>query len=210
MVQHYTKNFAKIRWLLTSLDAAVLSTLKVRITPLRHLLTVVLSLWYVVQPRRAENKVDAFRRSMTHQAIRACWEKGTTPMLSAVDRLLRKRCAIDLELVEIPSPDGHQIECRLFYNKPRDQLAKEKVLLLDFPGGGFIAMSPQHHADYLSHWAIMLGVPVLSVNYRKAPEFPFPCGFEDAWVSAPQGTYMDARTRPVLFTHHHLILCARS
>jgi acetyl esterase/lipase len=178
-----SKNFQKVRWLLTSLDAATLSTLKVKFGPLRHALTLLLSGYYLFNFRRAENQVEAFRRSCTHHAIRACWEKGSTPVLAAVDKITRKRCSIELELVPIRSPDGHEIECRLFYNKSRDELAKETSVLLDFPGGGFIAMSPQHHADYLSFWAMALGIPVLSVNYRKAPEFPFPCGFEDAWVS---------------------------
>lgn len=178
---HYSNDFARVRWLLTALDAATLSTLKVRIAPLRHALTVILSIYYLINLRRAENQVNAFRRSMTHEAIRACWEKGSTPVLALVDKLVRKRCTIDLELVRIPSPDGHDIECRLFYNKSREELAKETKILLDYPGGGFIAMAPQHHADYLSFWSIALSVPVLSVTYRKAPEYPFPCGFEDAW-----------------------------
>lgn len=109
------------------------------------------------------------------------WEKGSTPVLAAADRLLRKRCAIDLEVVNITSPDGHTIECRLFYNGTREELANEKRLILDIPGGGFISMSPVHHADYLSQWCRTLNVPILAVDYRKAPSFPFPCGFEDSW-----------------------------
>jgi hypothetical protein len=180
---HYSRNFATVRWLLTSLDAATLSVLKVKIAPLRHGLMLLLSVYYLLNFRRAENKVEAFRRSMSHEAIRACWEKGSTPVLAAVDRLMRPRCIVELELVSVRSPDGHDIECRLFYNKPRTSLAQEKAMMLHYPGGGFIAMSPQHHADYLSFWARTLEVPILSVNYRKAPEHPFPCGFEDAWVS---------------------------
>jgi len=178
---HYSASFARIRWLLTSLDAATLSTLKVRWPPLRHALMVALSVYYLIFFRRAENKVDAFRRSMTHESVRSCWEKGTTPVLAFIDRLARKRCQMDLVPLKIRSPDGHDIECKIFFDGSAEELANQSKLVLDLPGGGFIAMSPEHHADYLSHWARLLKVPILSVNYRKAPRFPYPCGFEDVW-----------------------------
>jgi acetyl esterase/lipase len=45
----------------------------------------------------------------------------------------------------------------------------ERKMILHFPGGGFVAMSPKHHSDYLARWAQTLRVPILSVDYRKAP-----------------------------------------
>lgn len=43
-------------------------------------------------------------------------------------------------------------------------------------------MGPKHHADYLARWAKMLEVPILSVDYRKAPEHPYPSAFND-WLA---------------------------
>jgi hypothetical protein len=43
-------------------------------------------------------------------------------------------------------------------------------LILDFPGGGFVAMTPEHHEDRLYSWAVSTGRPVLAVDYGKAPE----------------------------------------
>jgi acetyl esterase/lipase len=45
--------------------------------------------------------------------------------------------------------------------------------VLDFPGGGFVAMSPEHHDDRLRAWATRTGRPVLSIDYGKAPECLF-------------------------------------
>ena len=42
-------------------------------------------------------------------------------------------------------------------------------------------MTPAHHQDYLINWAYHLNIPILSINYRKAPEDPFPNGFNDCY-----------------------------
>jgi acetyl esterase/lipase len=58
----------------------------------------------------------------------------------------------------------------LFFNGTAEELAKCKELIVDFPGGGFIAMGPECHEERLRHWAKRTGKPVLGVNYGKAPE----------------------------------------
>ncbi len=59
----------------------------------------------------------------------------------------------------------------------------EDRLILFFHGGGFVLGSAQSHAELLSRLAACAGVQGLAVDYRLAPENPFPCGLEDC-VSA--------------------------
>jgi acetyl esterase/lipase len=55
-------------------------------------------------------------------------------------------------------------------------------VVLDFPGGGFVAMSPRHHDDKLLAWARQCpGVPIISVDYKKAPEFPYPYALNECY-----------------------------
>jgi acetyl esterase/lipase len=54
-------------------------------------------------------------------------------------------------------------------------------LTLNFPGGGFIAMGPEFHTDYLTAIALRTRIPVLTVDYRKALEFPFPAQLLDCF-----------------------------
>ena len=58
----------------------------------------------------------------------------------------------------------------LFFAGSDAELAKSTQLILDFPGGSFVAMGPSHHEERLRAWAKKTRRPVLSVDYGKAPE----------------------------------------
>jgi len=62
------------------------------------------------------------------------------------------------------------ITAYLFFQPCKRQLSESTDLILDFPGGGFVAMSPEHHEERLRIWANKTGKPVLSIDYGKAPE----------------------------------------
>ena len=51
--------------------------------------------------------------------------------------------------------------------------------ILHIHGGGFISMSSFIHQTYTRLWANNLEVPILSVDYGKAPEYPYPTGLYD-------------------------------
>lgn len=53
-------------------------------------------------------------------------------------------------------------------------------VLLYFHGGGFFCGSPQTHRSITSRLAGQLGCAVFSLDYRLAPEHPFPAALEDA------------------------------
>ncbi|KAG6831689.1 hypothetical protein H0H92_008332 [Tricholoma furcatifolium] len=42
-------------------------------------------------------------------------------------------------------------------------------------------MSPEHHEERLRMWAINTGKPVLSIDYGKAPEYPYPFAIDEAY-----------------------------
>ncbi|MFX0139156.1 MAG: alpha/beta hydrolase fold domain-containing protein, partial [Candidatus Hodarchaeota archaeon] len=57
---------------------------------------------------------------------------------------------------------------------------KDKVLLY-FHGGGMVLMSPKTHRHLTVDIAKRTKMRVLSVDYRLAPEHPFPAGLEDCF-----------------------------
>ena len=91
-------------------------------------------------------------------------------------------------MVDIPIPCAHgpatPIPARLLSAKRRpgmpgsceqdSQIPLSESIIIHCHGGGFVAQSSESHECYLRHWAVALDVPILSVDYSLAPEFPFP------------------------------------
>ena len=54
-------------------------------------------------------------------------------------------------------------------------------LIIHVHAGGFIAMTSRSHQNYIRLWAKRTNTPILCVDYRLAPEFPFPAALDDVW-----------------------------
>ncbi|MEO8298729.1 MAG: alpha/beta hydrolase [Burkholderiales bacterium] len=63
---------------------------------------------------------------------------------------------------------------------PPGVVSQEQGLMLYLHGGGYGTSSARTHRDLVSRLARAAAVPALAVNYRLAPEYPFPAALEDA------------------------------
>ena len=85
----------------------------------------------------------------------------------------------DLEIcdlvIELP---GRHIRARLY--RPKD-VAGDLPLLLYFHGGGWMIGNIDTHSDYVCELTRTSGVAFLSVDYRLAPEHPYPACIDDAY-----------------------------
>ena len=52
--------------------------------------------------------------------------------------------------------------------------------VLYFHGGGYVAGSLDSHAELMSRIARACRAPVLGIDYRLAPEYPYPAAVDDA------------------------------
>ena len=108
---------------------------------------------------------------------------------------------LDITELDVPARDGHQIRVRTY----RQSATKVRPLPLFIyvHGGGYVTGGLE--TDDGSCRAIAAEVPlvVLSVEYRLAPEHPFPTGFEDCydvvkWVRDPtiHAFHLETNIRP--------------
>jgi acetyl esterase len=80
--------------------------------------------------------------------------------------------------VTMPGPAG-AIKLRLF--DPRSAAdRKPGPVVVFYHGGGFVVGSIDTHAGFTAEMARALDLPVVSVEYRLAPESPFPAATDDA------------------------------
>ncbi|GAA4837292.1 alpha/beta hydrolase [Saccharopolyspora rosea] len=75
----------------------------------------------------------------------------------------------------IPTPDG-PLAARVY--RPRE-LTEPGELMVFFHGGGWVIGDLDTHDDLCRFLALHTGIRVLSVDYRLAPEHPFPAAFDD-------------------------------
>ena len=86
-----------------------------------------------------------------------------------------RRALARVEDFDIPTHNG-SVKAR--YYEPKD--AGETPLMLYFHGGGFICCDVDTHDSICVFLALSSGARIVSVDYRLAPETPFPGQLEDA------------------------------
>jgi acetyl esterase len=84
-----------------------------------------------------------------------------------------------VENLRIPTRDGAALSAMLFAPASATPLP----VLLYFHGGGFAIGSVATHEPLCRHLAHLAHCAVVSVDYRLAPELPFPTAVDDAWGS---------------------------
>lgn len=97
----------------------------------------------------------------------------------------------ELPVVEdhtLPGPDGADLPVRLYRPAALDPDAPPLPALLYIHGGGWTIGSLNAYDRLCRHIAAAAGIAVVSLDYRLAPEHPFPAAVDDAiaaWAALP-------------------------
>lgn len=82
----------------------------------------------------------------------------------------------------IPGPAG-EIPVRIYQPLDAEPGPQGLPVLVYFHGGGFVLCDLDSHDSCCRRLANGVGAVVISVDYRLAPEHPFPAAVEDAWAA---------------------------
>ncbi|KAI8138299.1 Alpha/Beta hydrolase protein [Fennellomyces sp. T-0311] len=171
----YKRSFYRGTWILTALDAGFFTAMPIRPTWLRHICSMVFSFYYLIFADAAEERVRRVRATISIDHMRVSWEKvAGNPILNLMSRVLRPPLTIKRTLHFERKNGLPSTEVLFLYAGDPKTLAEQTTILLQFPGGGFVSMPPSCHEDALAAWANQTGLPIVSVNYKKAPEYPYP------------------------------------
>ncbi|KAI1340087.1 alpha/beta-hydrolase [Xylariaceae sp. FL0016] len=186
MANMYDATYFRATWVLTALDAGFWTAMKIKKKWLRDIASLVFSVFYMVSAERADEKVRKVRGMLTVEHLRISWNKGKTPYLGALQNLMRPRFTRwPPRAIRIPRPNtsdySDPVSGWLYYDGPISDLEQINKMILDIPGGGFVAMDPRCNDDKLFAWAGKTGLPILSLDYKKAPEYPYPYALNECF-----------------------------
>ncbi len=116
--------------------------------------------------------------AMSPQQARAFYEAGSGVLDLAPHKMARN------EALQLPTRDGAQLPARLWVpHAAAGDAPGPWPVLLYFHGGGFTIGSVATHESLCRHLAHLARCAVVSVDYRLAPEYPYPTAVHDAWDS---------------------------
>ncbi len=119
-------------------------------------------------------------------------QPGDVPMLRTLMlALTRSSIPRGLRLERSNQPRGEWI----LPEHPQQQARRGRALLY-LHGGGYICGAPRSHRAITTRLAKKLNVPVFALDYRLAPEHPFPAALDDAeaawrWLLQQRGLRAD-------------------
>ena len=157
---------------------------------------------HLLTPRMASllERIARARRkpfpAMTPQEARAVYAAGAEVLDLPRAPLPR------VENFSIPAGNGLERPARLYACVPLNE-AQERPspVLLYFHGGGFVLGGLDTHDSLCRQLALRSGAAVLALDYRLAPEHPFPAAWDDAWAAlrwlATQGAQLGLDTRRI-------------
>ncbi|KAI8607583.1 Alpha/Beta hydrolase protein, partial [Chytriomyces sp. MP71] len=160
----------------------------------RDFFSIVFSIFYLFNFDKADSKMKKYHAAISIEMLRAKWNKKLNPYLRGLAVAdtgilgIRRNILIQRQTTP-PSPTAFTkelqpllpIKARIFYSGSEKAFAQSDKLILSIPGGGFCAMPPQAHEDYLSVWARRCKVPIVSLDYDKCPEKPYPWQLEQCF-----------------------------
>lgn len=182
----YSRSFFRATWITTGLDAGFWTAMKIKPKWLRDLASLVFTVYYLIAAEQADEKVRRVRGTLTLEHLRVSWNKATSPYLWFLASLVRPRLTrYGPRAIRIPRPkhsaNTEPISAWMYFDGPLSALKDQTSLVLDVPGGGFVAMGPRNSEDKLLSWAGQLKIPVLSIDYKKAPEYAYPYALHECY-----------------------------
>ncbi len=118
-------------------------------------------------------QIDAIRKNLAEN-----------PLIPEGASLEQMRSGMDAMGEMLPAPDGVSVTAVDAGGVPSDWVAAtgadETRAVLHLHGGGYVIGSALSHRGLLGRLSVATGARVLGINYRMAPENPFPAALEDA------------------------------
>lgn len=187
MARIYSRNFYRASWIFTATDAGFWTAMNIRPIWARHFFSVLFSIYFLIFADQGEEVSRRYRATLTVEQIRVSMERSKNPIIRLLNILERPSMGL-VKMIKLPrsDPSLNPIILHLFHPGPPSTLAEATELVFHFPGGGFVSMGPDCHDDCVRQCAKLSNKTIISVDYGKAPEYPFPWALEECFEAYSQ------------------------
>lgn len=124
-------------------------------------ITQILNHLETIQPFNPQDSLDGARKFLETMSLQLSGKKESVAMI---------------EELHIPQ-DNHQIPIRIY--RPKGREAQQSSAIIYIHGGWFIAGGYETHDAVVRKLANKTGSVFIFIDYRLAPEHPFPAGLND-------------------------------
>ena len=90
---------------------------------------------------------------------------------------------VSIQVLNIKREDGSQLPVYHFKKRSADDAQGPSAAVIYMHGGGFISLSAADDVERLARTVQKTNVQAFSVDYRLAPEHPFPAALDDCWAT---------------------------
>ncbi|HEY1077297.1 MAG TPA: alpha/beta hydrolase [Fontimonas sp.] len=125
------------------------------------------------------------RSHLFRQAVR--W--FVVPCISGTAPVVQRRARLEwtMRLARLPMPAGTRVEAASFRGVPGEWVRNTRVAprrtVLYLHGGAYAIGSPAVYREYMAQLALHWQAQIAIIDYRLAPEHPFPAALDDAIAS---------------------------
>nr|ODN81222.1 hormone-sensitive lipase [Cryptococcus depauperatus CBS 7841] len=186
LARMYSRSYYRATYVNTAFDAGFSMAMNIKPKWIKDICSILFSAYYLVYAREGDEVLRRFRAVCSVEMLRVTWEKTSNPYVRLFTLLHRPSLRLIRKLsISRPSKSSRAslppVKIMLFFSGTAEELATATDVIMDFPGGGFIAMGPECHEERLRIWARRTGKPVIGVDYGKAPEYPYPWAIEEGF-----------------------------
>ena len=185
----YSRDFYRATWITTAMDAGFWSCLKIKPKWLRDIASVLATAYYLVAYETATAKCTKFRAQPTVQMLSASWEKQKNWIFNTVIKLsLPTLGYTDVKYFPRNSEEWGYNEgdvktistkTHLYFSGSKLEFMNQQDIIFFIPGGGWLATDPTSHEQYIYDLCQFTNIPVVALDYLKAPKYPFPFALEE-------------------------------
>lgn len=122
--------------------------------------------------------------SPQHLLLKQFLTAATAPLTRRPPGIASMRLSLEIGSLGQFMPWGVHFDCLQIEGMAAEWIRPEQAdarrVLLYLHGGGYVLGSLNTHRSMVGALAQRCGLPALAIDYRKAPEYPFPAGLDDA------------------------------